>query len=114
MYPVQKPRIDQRIQYLNSLFAQNRIIISQDCMNLIHELTTYQWPHNKDGKSETQIKPIGPDHALDALAYVLWSERNMLNGTRPLFVDNVEWGRPLDMNMRPAPDAREHSAGYWD
>lgn len=113
MYPVQKPRIDQRIQYLNSLFAQNRIIISTDCMNLIHELGTYQWPTNKQGKSETQVKPIGPDHALDALAYVLWSERNLLNGTRPFFTDNVEWGKPLNFDA-PAQRGVEHSAGYWD
>ncbi len=113
MYPVQKPRIDQRIQYLNSLFAQNRIIISQDCTNLIHELTTYQWPHNRDKKSETQVKPIGPDHALDALTYVLWSERNMLNSTRPLFVDTVEWGKPLDFTAKTLPDAPAITAGYW-
>lgn len=114
MYPVQKPRIDQRIQYLNSLFAQNRIIISQDCINLINELSTYQWPHNKAGKSETLVKPIGPDHALDALAYVLWSERNMLNGTRPMFSDDVQWGRPLNMDAEAGSDVVKISDGYWN
>lgn len=114
MYPVQKPRIDQRIQYLNSLFAQNRIVISKDCFNLINELSTYQYPNNKSDKSETQIKPIGPDHALDALAYVLWSEKNLLDSSRPFFSDPVEWGKPFSMQgKKPAPDAAQISDGYW-
>jgi len=114
MYPVQKPRIDQRIQYLNSLFAQNRIVISASCHNLIHELTTYQYPHERKDKAESQLRPIGPDHALDALAYGLWSERNMLNQTRPFFSDPVEWGQPFNPNAPRPTDTTKISAGYFD
>lgn len=115
MYPVQKPRIDQRIQYLNSLFSQNRIIISTDCLNLINELSTYQYPQNKQDRSETQVKPVGPDHALDALAYALWSEKNLLDSSRPFFTDPISWGKPFSMQgqMRAAPDANEMTAGYF-
>jgi PBSX family phage terminase large subunit len=115
MYPVQKPRINQRIQYLNSLFAQGRLVISKKCTNLLHELTTYQWPHGKENVNEATTKPIGPDHALDALAYVLWSERNLLSATNITYGDPIDWGKPFDPTKGLTPNTGgKMTAGYFD
>jgi len=81
--PVIKPKVVTRIQYVDQLFAQGRILISSENVQTIRELTTYSWPEGNDGKPDPSRKPIGDDHALDTMGYALWSEKNMLAATLP-------------------------------
>ena len=60
------------VDRVRELFKQNRIHISPDCKNLIHELETYRYPDKKPDQNE-QEKPVKEnDHALDALRYALY------------------------------------------
>lgn len=60
------------VDRVRELFKQNRIHISSDCKNLIHELETYRYPEKKPDQNE-QEKPVKEnDHALDALRYALY------------------------------------------
>lgn len=60
------------VDRVRELFKQNRIHISPDCHNLIHELETYRYPDKKPDQNE-QEKPVKEnDHALDALRYALY------------------------------------------
>jgi len=60
------------VDRVRELFKQNRIHISPDCKNLIHELETYRYPEKKQDQNETE-KPVKEnDHALDALRYALY------------------------------------------
>lgn len=60
------------VDRVRELFKQNRIHISPDCINLIHELETYRYPDKKPEKNEEE-KPVKEnDHALDALRYALY------------------------------------------
>jgi len=60
------------VDRVRELFKQNRIHISPDCKNLIHELETYRYPEKKPDKNEEE-KPVKEnDHALDALRYALY------------------------------------------
>jgi PBSX family phage terminase large subunit len=61
------------VDRVRELFKQNRIHISPDCHNLIHELETYRYPEKKPDQNE-QEKPVKEnDHALDALRYALYT-----------------------------------------
>lgn len=116
LYPVVKPKIVPRVHYINSLFSQGRIVISAKCQNLIRELAMYQWPDGSDGLKDEKVNPVGSDHALDALAYLLHSEKSLLASTQPQFSsdDDVgEWGGPLKLKV--ARGARVGmTAGYFD
>lgn len=60
------------VDRVRELFKQNRIHISPDCHNLIHELETYRYPEKKPDQNE-QEKPVKEnDHALDAIRYALY------------------------------------------
>lgn len=60
------------VDKVRELFKQNRIHISPDCHNLIHELETYRYPDKKPDQNEAE-KPVKEnDHALDALRYALY------------------------------------------
>lgn len=60
------------VDRVRELFKQNRIHISSNCKNLIHELETYRYPEKKPDKNEEE-KPVKEnDHALDALRYALY------------------------------------------
>lgn len=85
--PVVKPRILTRVQYVDQLFGQGRILINSENVQTIRELTVYIWPEGADGKPDETKKPTGPDHALDSAGYVLWSEKNMLANTLPTYDD---------------------------
>ena len=115
IFPVRKPRIITRLHYINSLFHQGRLMVSARCVNLIRELSMLQWPENAKDKRDETVKPIGSDHALDALAYLLESEKSLLASTTPVYDDERdsdvgEWrvGRPVRQVK-----ADGHHAGYW-
>lgn len=60
------------VDRVRELFKQNRIHISPECKNLIHELETYRYPEKKPDQNEIE-KPVKEnDHALDALRYALY------------------------------------------
>lgn len=94
VYPVVKPRILQRLDYLNSLFAQNRVMIDSNCVELLNELTSLSWPDDAD-LDNPSIKPIGSDHGIDGITYPLWSERSWLTSYTPQHLDDDDWGVPL-------------------
>ena len=71
------------VDRVRELFKQNRIHISSNCKNLIHELETYRYPEKRPDKNEEE-KPIKEnDHALDALRYALY----MTNPTQTQIID---------------------------
>ena len=64
--------ISAGVDRVRELFKQNRIHISPNCKNLIHELETYRYPDKKPDSNEVE-KPVKEnDHALDALRYALY------------------------------------------
>lgn len=66
------------VDRVRELFKQNRIHISPDCKNLIHELETYRYPDKKPDQNE-QEKPVKEnDHALDALRYALYMVQSIV------------------------------------
>lgn len=69
------------VDRVRELFKQNRIHISPDCKNLIHELETYRYPEKKPDKNEEE-KPVKEnDHALDALRYALYMTSPIIEET---------------------------------
>lgn len=115
IFPVKKPKVVPRLHYINSLFHQGRIMVSARCVNLIRELATLQWPEGGNDKRDETIKPIGSDHALDALAYLLHSEKSLLSSTTPMYEEEDagvgEWKtRPIARAVK----ANRHHSGYWD
>lgn len=89
-------------------------MISARCTNLIRELAMLQWPENIADKKDESVKPLGSDHALDALAYLVESERSLLQATTPVYGDELlgigEWRTKPTVQ----PTKSHHSAGYWD
>jgi phage terminase large subunit len=59
---------DSILKGIDNLKSYN-IVISRRSLNLIKELRNYQWQKDKDGKYVN--RPIGIDHAIDALRYVV-------------------------------------------
>ena len=110
VYPVVKPRVVQRCQYIDSLFAQGRLIISASCVNLIRELATYQWPEGVRDESKSNL--VGDDHALDAIGYMLWSERRMMVAHQPQFPEDDSWGPKV--NGEPSELQPQMTAGYGE
>ena len=51
------------------------IVISKRSLNLIKEMRNYQWQKDKDGRLIN--RPIGIDHAIDALRYVVGTHFNI-------------------------------------
>lgn len=73
------------VDHVRELFKQNRIHISADCKNLIHELETYRYPEKKPDQNE-QEKPVKEnDHALDALRYALYMHNPVIEIQDPYF-----------------------------
>ena len=74
------------VDRVRELFKQNRIHISPECKNLIHELETYRYPEKKPDQNE-QEKPVKEnDHALDALRYALYmTEPESYEPSDPVF-----------------------------
>ncbi|MEG1608647.1 MAG: terminase family protein, partial [Clostridia bacterium] len=60
------------IARVKDYFASGKILIFENCVNLIRELKTYWW-----GKNDTPIKK--DDHALDALRYYIMTKPKALN-----------------------------------
>lgn len=115
VFPVVKPRIVPRVHYLNSLFQQGRLMVSAKCINLIRELATYQWPTDSGGVKDERVNPVGSDHTIDALAYVLISEKNLLISSSPVYSDESdsdvgEWRR----GQKSVSNSPVMTAGYFD
>jgi len=69
------------VDRVRELFKQNRIHISPQGRNLIHELETYRYPDKKPDQNE-QEKPVKEnDHALDALRYALYMTSPIIEET---------------------------------
>lgn len=90
-------------------------MISARCINLIRELGMLQWPENVADRKDEAVKPIGSDHALDALAYLLESEKSLLQSTSPLYDsenDGIgEWKTNKLPNLQKT---NRVTAGYFD
>lgn len=63
------------IEYVASLFKQGRIHVASHCRHLINELGKYCWRKKRDVNSG-DVPMDTHNHCLDALRYVLYSERN--------------------------------------
>lgn len=64
--------VDTGIQYLNTLFSQNKIFISSRCVNLLRELSNYVW--DKKALLRNKEQPLKEnDHSVDALRYAIAS-----------------------------------------
>lgn len=64
------PYVTDRVNNLNRLFAQNRIIIDKKCVKLINDLEKVTWLGNKlDQKGANQHLT----HISDALGYLCWA-----------------------------------------
>ena len=59
------------IATVRDLFAQNRLHIHKDCVNLISELETYAYEDPQPDKNQPEKPRKEKDHAVDALRYVL-------------------------------------------
>lgn len=115
IFPVKKPKIVPRLHYINSLFHQGRLMISARCVNLIRELAMLQWPEEAKDRRDESVKPIGSDHALDALAYLLLSEKSLLSATSPVYDDEESDVGEWKPRVVPRPvKADRATAGYFD
>ena len=62
------PFVSDRVNNVNRLFTQNRVIINPKCRKLINDLSKVAWKDNKlDQKTDPMLT-----HISDALGYVMW------------------------------------------
>lgn len=66
-----KDSITTGINLIRGLFKSNRLKIHKRCTNLISELETYSYPEKRTNNNEPENPIKENDHALDALRYVL-------------------------------------------
>lgn len=59
------------IDHIARLFAENRLLIFENCKELKRELESYQWPD--EGKSKKDAPVDKDNHLLDALRYAIYS-----------------------------------------
>lgn len=76
--------IEAGISHVQELFKANRLYIHAECVNLIRELETYAYPDRKENHNESETPIKENDHALDAMRYVLYMQRNSY-GTAPVY-----------------------------
>ena len=74
--------IKNGIDRIRTLFKMNKLKINKDCKNLISELESYRYPDKKPDKNEEENPIKENDHALDALRYALYTNREY-NGLSP-------------------------------
>lgn len=80
-FMVKKARNDviDGIRYVSSLLSENKIRISDTCVNLIREFASYVWDEKAADRGED--KPVKQfDHALDALRYLCMTIIRRPNG----------------------------------
>lgn len=72
--PAKKSVLDGLAQ-LQTLFHQNKIIISSRCPKLIHAVANYRWDYDETNSKLTREKPLhdSNSHLCDALRYAIYS-----------------------------------------
>ena len=63
------------IMHLRQQFKNNKLFISERCVNLRNEVGQYHYPDGKDGENPSELPVKYNDHAIDALQYVIWTPR---------------------------------------
>lgn len=70
-------RIEEGVQLCNNLFFQDRLYVAKSCgRRFIDELISYHWKKDANDHVTNRIEEGQPDHAIDALRYVLASLHN--------------------------------------
>ena len=79
------PFVTDRVNNVNRLLTENRIIINPKCKKLIGDLEKVSWKDNKlDQKTDTMLT-----HISDALGYALWHIEPIRNhGRKPVEITN--------------------------
>ncbi|WP_447643180.1 PBSX family phage terminase large subunit [Nocardioides zeae] len=87
------------IRTVGSLLATDRLVVSEQCTNLVEQLPGYSWDPKATAKGEDKPLKVA-DHEVDALRYAVHSPR-------------VLWRSaiPLDTARDRAPGADEHDDG---
>jgi len=72
--PAKKSVLDG-LALLQTLFHQNKIIVSTECPRLIHALANYKWDFDETSDKLVKEKPLhdGNSHLCDALRYAIYS-----------------------------------------
>jgi phage terminase large subunit len=70
-----KDSIKNGINKVRELLKQGRLKINSACVNLIWELETYAYPEKRPDNPEPEIPIKENDHLLDAVRYVLQTNK---------------------------------------
>lgn len=74
--------VENGIVAVQTLFKNDRLFIHSSCVNTIWELETYSYPEKRPDKNEYEAPIKENDHAMDAMRYVLYMQRdNIKAGT---------------------------------
>jgi phage terminase large subunit-like protein len=76
VFPVVKPKIEDRIREM-AMFTDNyRLKVSHRCPDVANELQSYQYPDETRLQRDKLRNPVDKNnHALDAIGYAIWSVR---------------------------------------
>ena len=86
------------ISKVQELLKQGRLKVLSNCTNLIEEFESYSYPEEKDGHlTENPLKEN--DDALDALRYVLMTDVDNPNSTRPQITKSNQTGYRQRINF---------------
>jgi PBSX family phage terminase large subunit len=81
--------VEAGIDAVRELLKANRVHIWHECVNLISEFETYQYPEKKPDKGEPEVPIKENDHALDNLRYILYMQGSATNGRAKQFIPNM-------------------------
>ncbi len=73
------------VDRVRELFKQNKIFIDKNCVNLIWELETYQYPEKKPERNEEEKPMKENDHLVDCLRYTLYNYTPMPKRKKRLY-----------------------------
>jgi len=85
--PVSKS-VEAGIDYVRSLFKQNRLFVHKRCKNLIAELESYRYEEQKVDKNAPEKPVKHNDHLVDGLRYSLFSDQP--SDTKPFIQKDME------------------------